>query len=471
MAMFKKNDNKDGGASEIVAELNPQFEILLEKLNSISNAVEKMGITTHDPSTVSGLGVSAEEPTIETEDSKARLAELEQLLTACEGERNEAQAKVVELNQRLEVPQDNTDSEKAEIERSIKSSEEELKKSEDEVRKSAEEVEMLKRDLANLTRDQETSSLKATKLDQELKDAINTRNIIQEDLGNYKSEIEKLQKEHQESQGESSEKIAEISQKLDAAEDAKRFSQESLDKNKSELDELQRESQTAQSELSREIAELTQKISICEEDKKTAHALVDGTSTKLIDLKQDYDSLSTERDTLTEKMSQMQRQIEIDGKLEALIWPDFLEKPEMQDWKQRMEEAVHQDNIDANVVVLVANLFNYNAVISLGPDWRRRLVDVLHDFSKALFAWAESMQYNPEQAVVEARMWASRFSEKSSGDFSIEIPEPDESFDTRVMVSYETGGASSSRDVKAVKTWCIKDGSGRILKQAEVTTC
>ena len=59
---------------------------------------------------------------------------------------------------------------------------------------------------------------------------------------------------------------------------------------------------------------------------------------------------------------------------------------------------------------------------------------------------------------------------KGEGGFDIEVPGPDEPFDQRVMVSFETGNQSGSRDVKSVKTWCIKDGSGRILKQAEVTT-
>ena len=77
---------------------------------------------------------------------------------------------------------------------------------------------------------------------------------------------------------------------------------------------------------------------------------------------------------------------------------------------------------------------------------------------------------DPEQATSQAKLWAEEFTAKGEGEFTIEVPVPDEPFDQRVMVSYESGASSGSMDVKAVKTWCIKDGSGRISKKAEVTT-
>ena len=466
--MFSCSYNKDESAIEVVERLTPQFEMVLKKLGSISDAVESMSNGAHNMPAVSGAETSACEPSIETEEIRANLAEMNHKLAVCERDRDEAQAQLEELNQQLEASPDKPDSNKADIEELIKIAEEALQQSEAEAQKNAAMAERLQ---GELTVEKETSSQKIAELSQQLTDSDDAKCASQENLDKCKSELEELQKEFQEAQGESSGKIAELSQKLTTADDAKRVSQENLDDCKSELEKLQKEFAEAQSESSGKIAELTQQVSTIEGEKRSVATEVQEISSKLTSLRLDYDSLSTERDELTQKTIQMQRQIEIDGKLEALMWPDFLAKPEMQDWKQRMEDAVHQDSTEENAVVLVANLFNYNAIVGLGSEWHRRLFDVLHDFSRALFAWCESLNYDREQAVIEAEMWATEFSGKNSGEFSIEVPEPDEPFDKRVMVSYETGGASTSRDVKAVKTWCIKDGAGRILKQAEVTTC
>ena len=191
---------------------------------------------------------------------------------------------------------------------------------------------------------------------------------------------------------------------------------------------------------------------------------------KLEELEQDKDSLSQDREALRNQISQMEQQVELSRKLEALMWPDFMAKPEMEEWQTRLKDAVHQDQTDENVKVIVANLFNFSALVGLGGEWSRRLFDVLQDFSRALLTWCERSGLDPEQATSQAKSWAEEFTAKGEGEFTIEVPVPDEPFDQRVMVSYESGASSGSMDVKAVKTWCIKDGSGRILKQAEVTT-
>ena len=191
---------------------------------------------------------------------------------------------------------------------------------------------------------------------------------------------------------------------------------------------------------------------------------------KLEELIQNNDSLSQDREALRNEISQMEQQVELSRKLEALMWPDFMAKPEMEEWQTRLKDAVHQDQTDENIKVIVANLFNFSALIGLGGEWSRRLFDVLQDFSRALLTWCERSGLDPEQATSQAKLWAEEFTAKGEGEFTIEVPGPDEPFDQRVMVSYESGASSGSMDVKAVKTWCIKDGSGRILKQAEVTT-
>ena len=215
---------------------------------------------------------------------------------------------------------------------------------------------------------------------------------------------------------------------------------------------------------------LNNKISVLNDAKAASEVESRANTLKLEQLALENGSLSQDRDALNDQTSQMKQQMELSRKLEALMWPDFMAKPEMEEWKARLENAVHQGQTDENVMVIVANLFNFNAFAGLEDQWGRRLFDVLQDFSRALLAWCESSGLDPEQAASQAKLWAEQFTGKGEGEFTIEVPEPDEPFDQRVMVSYESGTSSGSMDVKAVKTWCIKDGSGRILKQAEVTT-
>lgn len=215
---------------------------------------------------------------------------------------------------------------------------------------------------------------------------------------------------------------------------------------------------------------LNNKISVLNDAKAASEVESRANTLKLEQLTLENGSLSQDRDALNDQTSQMKQQMELSRKLEALMWPDFMAKPEMEEWKARLENAVHQGQTDENVMVIVANLFNFNAFAGLEDQWGRRLFDVLQDFSRALLAWCESSGLDPEQAASQAKLWAEQFTGKGEGEFTIEVPEPDEPFDQRVMVSYESGTSSGSMDVKAVKTWCIKDGSGRILKQAEVTT-
>jgi hypothetical protein len=234
-------------------------------------------------------------------------------------------------------------------------------------------------------------------------------------------------------------------------------------RNKQEIEALQHEAAST-------IEGLNSKISVLNDAKAASEAESRANTLKLEQLALENGSLSQDRDALNDQTSQMEQQMELSRKLEALIWPDFMAKPEMEEWKARLENAVHQGQTDENVMVIVASLFNFNAFAGLEDQWGRRLFDVLQDFSRALLAWCESSGLDPEQAASQAKLWAGQFTGKGEGEFAIEVPEPDEPFDQRVMVSYESGTSSGSMDVKAVKSWCIKDGAGRILKQAEVTT-
>lgn len=412
MAIFK--NNKEEAASELVERLTPKFDLLLEKLRDISDAIEKIGVGDHNIPGEVRPETSANELTSETEELKRQLVDLDKKLNTCERERSSASEQLEAEKRRY--------SDVSELEERFNASQVALKLSEEESEKNAAMVENLQLDLMRV---KEASSLKIDELEKKLTDSDGAVLSSQQNLDSCRSELEQFQTTLKDSLIESSEKIS----------------------------------------------ELTQQVSDITGEKMAASAKVQEMSSKLTNLLHDLDLLSNERDTLTQVVARMQRESEVDGKLESLMWPKFLETPEMQDWKLRMEETVHQEISEENAVVLVANLFNYNAIVGLGSEWHRRMFDVLHDFSRAFFAWCESLHYDQERSVIEARLWAKQFSENSSGEFSIEIPEPDEPFDKRVMVSYESGGASTSRDVKAVKTWCIKDGAGRILKQAEVTTC
>jgi hypothetical protein len=283
------------------------------------------------------------------------------------------------------------------------------------------------------------------------------------------------------------------------------ISKASYEENLAELSETKRQLEEAQSELKivsdnnkREEIQLEEELESCKaqieifkNDKRAAESEVEGLKGRVSELdgakalsedrtreitlelqkaSEKSEALTRDRDALEDRTSRMEQQKKVSRKLDELIWPDFMEKAEMKEWKERLQDAVHQDQTDKNVIVIVANLFNFNAFVGLGDKWNRRLIDVLQDFSRALFTWCEVFGLEPEQAASQANLWAEQFSGKGEGGFSIEVPGPDEPFDQRVMVSYETGNMSGSRDVKSVKTWCIKDGSGRILKQAEVTT-
>jgi len=242
--------------------------------------------------------------------------------------------------------------------------------------------------------------------------------------------------------------------------------EEEHQRSKQEIEALQHE----QHEAASTIEGLNNKISVLNDAKAASEAESRANTVKLEQLTLENGSLSQDRDALKDQTSQMEQQMELSRKLEALMWPDFMAKPEMEEWKARLEDAVHQGQTDKNVMVIVANLFNFNAFAGLEDQWSRRLFDVLQDFSRALLAWCESSGLDSEQAASQAKLWAEQFTGKGGGEFTIEVPEPDEPFDQRVMVSYESGTSSGSMDVKAIKSWCIKDGAGRILKQAEVTT-
>lgn len=174
---------------------------------------------------------------------------------------------------------------------------------------------------------------------------------------------------------------------------------------------------------------------------------------------------------LSSELAELKHQLAVDERLEALMWPGFLSAGEMHSWRLRLEESIMESPPAKNAVLLIASLFTYNAAVNQGKDWNRRLIDVLYDFSQAFFSWCRDLGYDNEQATDEAKKWAASYNTTCSGILKIIVPEPDTPFDRRTMVTYEDGGAATARDVKAVKSWCIKDDSGRIMKQAEVTTC
>lgn len=188
------------------------------------------------------------------------------------------------------------------------------------------------------------------------------------------------------------------------------------------------------------------------------------------------DALTQEKETLTqdkhgllaEKQSLTNRLL-ADEKLESLMWPEFLAQPEMLSWRESLQHEILQDEPNNSVVLMIACLFSYNAAVRMGKDWQKRLIDVLYDFSFAFFRWNKDRMVSNGEAVNNANLWAGAFNTSCEGLVKISVPEPDEPFDKRSMVSYQgTGG--SSLDVESVRSWCIQDESGRIMKQAEVTT-
>lgn len=184
----------------------------------------------------------------------------------------------------------------------------------------------------------------------------------------------------------------------------------------------------------------------------------------------ELDLCSVEKQRSEETVAGLRKQLQADERLEMLMWPDFLSEGPLKEWRLKLEDAIMQETPNENAVLLVACLFNYNAAKNFGKEWQKRLIDVLHDFSWALFRWSGELQYSPDQAVEEARQWAEAFNEVCSDVLRISIPEPEAPFDKRTMVTYESGGAGTTLDVHSVRTWCIQDSNGRIMKQAEVTT-
>jgi hypothetical protein len=188
------------------------------------------------------------------------------------------------------------------------------------------------------------------------------------------------------------------------------------------------------------------------------------------------DALTQERESLTqdnhgllaEKQS-LTNQLLADEKLESLMWPEFLSQSEMLSWRESLQQEILQDEPNDSVVLMIACLFSYNAAVRMGKDWQKRLIDVLYDFSFAFFRWNKDRMVSNGDAVNNANLWAGAFNTSCKGLVKISVPEPDEPFDKRSMVSYQgTGGPSL--DVESVRSWCIQDESGRIMKQAEVTT-
>jgi len=188
-------------------------------------------------------------------------------------------------------------------------------------------------------------------------------------------------------------------------------------------------------------------------------------------MKVELEQTQLEKGKLVSQITELRHQLELDERLESLMWPKFLESENFASWKQRLDDAIMEKVPVANAVMIVANLFIYNATRRLGSEWNRRLIDVLFDFSRAFFSWCRELDYDAERASREAQLWADAFNRDCEDSFSIEVPEPDTPFDKRTMVSYGDGYSGTSPDVKNVKTWCIRDSNGRMQKQAEVTTC
>ena len=411
IAMLSWKYSKEEGALEVADKLAPRFDELRQQLSDIADAL-RVGGNSEDL----GRHEEPEEdsaPALETgnDDHESRLAQLKERLAASERDKQEADSKIAELEKAC-----------SELKEQAESSGEQPDLEQNYVGKELyegklAELDTVSRRLQDAQANLETSSKEHQQLLEQLEGELRTG----------KEQIESLQ-----------------------------HANEALHQDKSEA------ASTTEA--------LNNQVAALGDAKAASDAESREIAGKLEKLEQDNDSLSQDRDALRNQISQMEQQVELSRKLEALMWPDFMAKPEMEEWQTRLKDAVYQDQTDENIKVIVANLFNFSALIGLGGEWSRRLFDVLQDFSRALLTWCERSGLDPEQATSQAKLWAEEFTAKGEGKFTIEVPGPDEPFDQRVMVSYESGASSGSMDVKAVKTWCIKDGSGRILKQAEVTT-
>ena len=409
--MLSRKYSKEEVALEVADKLAPGFNELRQQLSDIADAL-RVGGNSEDL----GRQEAPKEdsaPVLETsnDDHESRLEQLKESLATSERDKQEADSKIAELEKAC-----------SELKEQAESSGEQPDLEQNYVGKELYEGKLAELDtVSRRLQDAQASLETSSKEHQQL------REQLEGELRMGKEQIESLQHDNEalhQDKSEAASTTEALNNQLAALGDAK----------------------AASDAESREIAG------------------------KLEKLEQDNDSLSQDCDALRNKISQMEQQVELSRKLEALMWPDFMAKPEMQEWQTRLKDAVHQDQTDENIKVIVANLFNFRAFNGLGGEWSRRLFDVLQDFSRALLTWCERSGLDPEQATSQAKLWAEEFTAKGEGEFTIEVPVPDEPFDQRVMVSYESGASSGSMDVKAVKTWCIKDGSGRILKQAEVTT-
>ncbi|MDB4504329.1 hypothetical protein N9240_00205 [Akkermansiaceae bacterium] len=413
--MLSRKYSKEEVALEVADKLAPRFDELRQQLSDIADALRVAG-DSEAPSRDEGFEKAPEEdsePAHEAgnEDHERMVAQLQEKLASSEQDKQEAESKIADLEKACH-----------ELKEQVESSGEQPDLEQDYVGK-----ELYEGNLAEL-------------------DAMSRR------LQEAQASLETSSKEHQQLQEQFEGELRMGKEQIESLQHAN----EALHQDKSEA------ASTTEA--------LNNQLAALGDAKAASDAEFREIAGKLEELEQDKDSLSQDRDALKDQTSQMEQQMELSRKLEALMWPDFMAKPEMEEWKARLENAVHQGQTDKNVMVIVANLFNFNAFAGLEDQWGRRLFDVLQDFSRALLAWCESSGLDPEQATSQAKLWAEQFTGKGGGEFTIEVPEPDEPFDQRVMVSYESGTSSGSMDVKAVKTWCIKDGSGRILKQAEVTT-
>ena len=409
--MLSRKYSKEEGALEVADKLAPRFDELRQQLSDIADVLGVGG-----KSGALGRQEAPEEdsaPALETgnDDHESRLAQLKERLATSERDKQGADSKIAELEKVC-----------SELKEQAESSGEQPDLEQNHVEKELYEGKLAELDtVSRRLQDAQASLETSSKEHQQL------REQLEGELRMGKEQIESLQHANEalhQDKSEAASTTEALSNQLAALGDAK----------------------AASDAESREIAG------------------------KLEELTQNNSSLSQDRDALRNEISQMEQQVELSRKLEALMWPDFMAKPEMQEWQTRLKDAVHQDQTDENVKVIIANLFNFRAFNGLGGEWSRRLFDVLQDFSRALLTWCERSGLDPEQATSQAKLWAEEFTAKGEGEFTIEVPVPDEPFDQRVMVSYESGASSGSMDVKEVKTWCIKDGSGRILKQAEVTT-
>jgi len=337
------------------------------------------------------------------------------------------------------------------------------------------ELGKLRADVERLGAELENTSEELNKAINWIRSCENERNIAVGERDRYRDSAEQFDSIARENQ----EKAVELQEQISSINDQAEFGQKELRQATQKLEECQIQLQECKEKLlqanqviedrDNRIGAYDQKVAELEGVMATLHqantALVGGRDA----LTQEKAALTRDRDGLLAEKQSLTNQLLANEKLESLMWPEFLSQPDMLNWRENLQQEILHDEPNDSVVLMIACLFSYNAAVRLGKDWQKRLSDVLYDFSYAFFRWNKDRMVSNGDAVNNANLWAGAFNGSCKGLVKISVPEPDEPFDKRTMVSYHgTGG--SSLDVESVRSWCIQDENGKIMKQAEVTT-